>query len=286
MNRIGTLYSNLWNLELLIVSDGGITEDGRREIWYLHIIWKVEMLLDKEENALRLSKPKKLDHKPKPALPVSRSASIPGIRWIPSMSLHPANLLQLQQTLGNRAVAQLLQRCSSEEGERSPWRLLRAARKDGIEPATEVNGESLMQSGDVRYGEWSFHFVNDERTGGTAMYLVTLNNYKNRQRHVFIDAESIEPLDILGSDLDEHERNALMEWAVVLLKEQFFQSREPEAERKPENSRSFEEDAEHDLFAADADDEFGGSFGLAAAALLSDARAEGKQKGTRPQRKK
>ncbi|HZG76123.1 MAG TPA: hypothetical protein VEZ72_09735 [Paenibacillus sp.] len=70
---------------------------------------------------MRIPKPKK-PQKPKP--PQSALAKHPtalsGMRWIPSIALSPANLLQLQQSAGNQAVVELLKRYRTRRREASP----------------------------------------------------------------------------------------------------------------------------------------------------------------------
>lgn len=138
--------------------------------------------------------------------------SHPGMRWTASSALSPANFLQLQQTVGNQAIVSLLKR--SPDAPAVFW----AARKDGITPPTGADSEQLMIQ-HPRYGDWQFRFIADGRTGATLMYWITLNRYKNRQRHLLIEAETGQPHEFLGADLDSEERKALSEWAVQLLQE-------------------------------------------------------------------
>ena len=51
-----------------------------------------------------------------------------------------------------------------------------------------------MAERDPRFGDWKFQFVADSNGGGMAMYWITLGQYKNRKRHILIDAVTNEPL--------------------------------------------------------------------------------------------
>jgi len=55
-----------------------------------------------------------------------------------------------------------------------------------------------MAERDPRFGDWKFQFVADSNGGGMAMYWITLGQYKNRKRHILIDAVTFEPLEVTG----------------------------------------------------------------------------------------
>jgi hypothetical protein len=140
-------------------------------------------------------------------------AEIPGTRLLPSLSLSPANLLQIMhQTAGNQALTQILQNAHHQ--------IVRTARRDGIYPIKQVPSDKVMESTHPRYGDWNFQWVIDSSTHRTAMYWVTLDQYKNRQRHILIDPDTMTPIDYLGGDLSHLERTQLLEWAKQLMIEQ------------------------------------------------------------------
>ena len=126
------------------------------------------------------------------------------------MSLAPANLLQLQKTVGNAFVSGLLQ---------DQYKIVRTARRDKLEVRPGSKSEELMEE-HPRYGDWSYQFVVDSDSQRTVMYWITLNNYKNRQRHVLINPDTLEPLDVLGKDLSAMEKQSLLEWAMLMFYEQ------------------------------------------------------------------
>ena len=148
--------------------------------------------------------------KPKLNIGSKHPSSYTGTRLIPSLSLSPANLLQLQQAVGNQFVAKLI-------GDH--WKVVRAARRDRIEAEPGSKSEEAMQR-HPRYGDWHFQYVVDSNTNRTSLYWVTLSNYKNRQRHVMIDPNTLKPHDLLGADLGASERKTLMEWAMLMFYEQ------------------------------------------------------------------
>jgi len=140
-------------------------------------------------------------------------AEIPGTRLLPSISLSPANLLQIMhQTAGNQALTQMLQHAH--------YQIVRTARRDGIRPMKQIPSDKIMESTHPRYGDWNFQWIIDSSSHRTAMYWVTLDQYKNRQRHILIDPDTMTPIDYLGGDLSELERNQLMDWAKQLMTEQ------------------------------------------------------------------
>lgn len=148
--------------------------------------------------------------KPKIKAGTKHPSAYVGTRLIPSLSLSPANLLQLQQTVGNGFVANLL---------KEHWKVVQTARRDKVEIVAGSKSEETM-SEHPRYGDWHYQYVIDSQSKKTVLFWITLNNYKNRQRHVLIDPTTMSPHDILGDDLSGLERQALMEWAIQLFYEQ------------------------------------------------------------------
>ncbi|WP_309123302.1 hypothetical protein [Paenibacillus sp.] len=223
-------------------------------------------------------KPKKL--KPKPAAIAKHPMALPGMRWIPTAALSPANLLQLQRSGGNQAVVRLLKRFAAPEtGSLESLKTYHAARRDGVVPVPGVEGEALMAAQDPRFGDWRFQFVAGDN-GGMAMYWITLGQYKHRQRHILIDAATNEPLEVTGGDLDERDRQLLADWAAQLLVEQLSGAKPalalPDAAgaAPPEEE---EEDFLGGLLADDGGDEGGrgGGSGLDAAIAAATARSAG-----------
>lgn len=211
-----------------------------------------------------------------------------GMRWIESIAHSPANLLQLQQNVGNQAVAKMLQRFADPtKGDGlAALKVYRAARRDGLSPPIGIDGAELMASQDPHYGDWQFQFVADTRTNSTAFFWITLRQYKNRHRHVLIDAVTQQPIDLLGSDLDERERKLLTEWAMQMFQEQMsgrFETPPPAKAGTPALAEEEEEEPFDLLAADDGGDEGNGGWGLAAAAAAAAAalaaRSGSKAKG-------
>jgi len=231
---------------------------------------------------MRIRKPKpRPKPKPAPTAVAKHPLALPGMRWVPTLALAPANLLQLQRTAGNRAVAELLKRYADPaSGGPSSLKTYRAARRDGVEPVLGAEGEALMAAQDPRFGDWRFQFVADERSGGMAMYWITLGQYKNRQRHILIDAATNEPLEVTGGDLDERDRKLLADWAAQLLIEQLTGAK-PALAPPAAGSSPPPEDEEEDLLAGLlADDGGDDGNGLGAAAPAAEAaRQSGKTGG-------
>jgi hypothetical protein len=204
--------------------------------------------------------------------------ALPGMRWIPSVALSPANLLQLQQSAGNQAVVELLRRYADPAtGSLAALKTYHAARRDGVEGVPGPEGETLMAERDPRFGDWKFQFVADSNGGGMAMYWITLGHYKNRQRHILIDAVTNEPLEVTGGDLDERDRQLLTDWAAQLLAEQLSGAKPAIAPPAPAGSAPPEDEEEDLLGALFADDGGDDGNGLgAAAAAATAARQAGK----------
>ncbi|TLS53940.1 hypothetical protein FE782_00885 [Paenibacillus antri] len=231
----------------------------------------------------RIPKPKKPTKlKPKPEAIAKHPMALPGMRWIPTAALSPANLLQLQRSAGNQAVARLLKRFADPEtGSLETLKTYHAARRDGVVPVPGAEGEALMEAQDPRFGDWRFQFVAGD-DGGMAMYWITLGQYKHRQRHILIDAATNEPLEVTGGDLDERDRQLLADWAAQLLLEQLSGAK-PALAQPAAAGAAPPDDEEEDflggLLADDGGDEGGGS-GLGAAIAAAAARsAGGKGKG-------
>jgi hypothetical protein len=148
--------------------------------------------------------------KPKLKAGTKHPSAYVGTRLIPSLSMSPANLLQLQQTVGNGFVANLL---------KEQWKVVQTARRDRVEIVAGSKSEETMAE-HPRFGDWHYQYVIDSRSKKTVLYWITLNNYKNRQRHVLIDPTTVTPHEVLGNDLSSVERQALMEWAMQLFFEQ------------------------------------------------------------------
>lgn len=238
---------------------------------------------------MRMPKPKKKQKpKPPPTAIAKHPMAPPGMRWIPSLALSPANLLQLQQGAGNQAALELLKRYADPgTGSLAALKTYHAARRDGVEPVPGAEGEALMASQDPRFGDWKFQFVADANGGGTAMYWITLGQYKNRQRHIWIDAVTNEPLEVTGGDLDERDRQRLVDWAALLLAEQLSGAK-PAIARPALTAASPPEEEEEDwlgaLLADDGGDDGGPGAAIAAAAAARQAaqgngRAGGRGKG-------
>jgi hypothetical protein len=156
-----------------------------------------------------LKRPEK-KKKPKIKAGTKHPSAFVGTRLIPSLSMSPANLLQLQQTIGNGFVANLL---------KEQWKVVQTARRDRVEIVAGSKSEETMTE-HPRFGDWHYQYVIDSQSKKTVLYWITLNNYKNRQRHVLIDPTSVTPHDVLGHDLSSVERQALLEWAMQLFYEQ------------------------------------------------------------------
>jgi hypothetical protein len=124
--------------------------------------------------------------------------------------MSPANLLQLQQTVGNGFVANLL---------KQQWKVVQTTRRDRVEITAGSKSEETMVE-HPRFGDWHYQYVIDSQSKKTVLYWITLNNYKNRQRHILIDPSTVTPHEVLGNDLSSVERQALMEWAMQLFYEQ------------------------------------------------------------------
>ena len=148
--------------------------------------------------------------KPKLHTGTKHPSAYVGTRLIPSLSISPANLLQLQQSVGNGFVANLL---------KDQWKIVQTARRDQVEITTGSKSEEAMAE-HPRFGDWHYQYVIDSQSKKTVLYWITLNNYKNRQRHVLIDPNTMAPHEVLGQDLSSSERQALMEWAMQLFYEQ------------------------------------------------------------------
>ncbi len=193
------------------------------------------------------SKPEKRQ-RPKPPTGSKPLSAHAGMRYIPSQSLSPANLLQLQRTAGNRFVSNLLQ--AQSQGDRDDpaghtWNVVRAARRDKITPEPRVKSEEIMAARHPQYGDWNFQFVVDSLSHRTVMYWITLNHYHNRQRHVLIDPITLQPNDLLGSDLGPSERAALLEWAMQFFYEQMsgnIDTKQRDAGRKTKHELPPEEE--------------------------------------------
>ena len=169
-----------------------------------------------------------------------------GTRLVPTLSLEPANLLQLQKTVGNSFVAGLL----SEQ-----WKVVRTARRDKLEVRPGSKSEELMEE-HPRYGDWRYQFVVDSDTQRTVMYWITLNNYKNRQRHVLINPDTLEPLEVLGSDLSSSEKKSLLEWAMLMFYEQMSGNLQKDKKpARPTHSPASEEEEQDMAAEAPPDDD-------------------------------
>jgi len=213
---------------------------------------------------MRVPKPKKRPSPKSSANASNHPLSLPGQRWIPSAATTLGNFLQLQSAAGNRALADYLRGLADPAaGASSALKTYRAARRDGIVPDPTVDGAPVMAERDPRYGDWQFRFAADPRDGGTAFYWITLNRYKNRERHVLIDAETNETFDSLGADLDEAERESLLEWAQTLLREQLTGKSDASAARASNEAAGARGEDEEDetptpLSDDGSDDEDGG----------------------------
>lgn len=124
---------------------------------------------------MRIQKPKS-NTVPKPVAGAKHPMALSGMRWLPSMALHPANLLQLQQSAGNGAVAEWLRLMQQTSGDGAPsWTAYRAARKDGIvSPPPGTRSEDIMERQDPRMGDWNIQFVADNDSRRTIVYWITL----------------------------------------------------------------------------------------------------------------
>ena len=96
---------------------------------------------------------------------------------------------------------------------------MQTARRDRVEITAGSKSEDTMAE-HPRFGDWHYQYVIDSRSKNTVLYWITLNNYKNRQRHVLIDPTTMTPHEVLGDDLSGVERQALMEWAMQLFYDQ------------------------------------------------------------------
>ncbi|MCI3920922.1 hypothetical protein MO973_11820 [Paenibacillus sp. TRM 82003] len=216
---------------------------------------------------------------PPPKATAKHPMQQPGMRWIETIAHSPANLLQLQRTTGNQAVAKLLQRFAdpTRSDGLAALKTYRAARRDGLAPPPGVDGAELMATQDPHYGDWHFQFVADPRTGDTAFYWITLRQYKNRERHVLIDAATQQPIELLGGDLDERERKLLGEWALQMFHEQVgerIQTPPSPPAGTPAPKEEEEEDFLGALLADDGGDE-GNGLGLGAVIAAADAAKGG-----------
>lgn len=227
---------------------------------------------------------RKLDQQEKSRKPVTTAKSpmaIPGMRWTGTTALAPANLLQLQQSAGNKAVVELLKQ-HADPGTDSlvSLKVYQAARRDGTEPLRGVDAKSaqMAMQQDPHLGDWQFRFVTSA-DGGGVLYWVTLSNYKNRQRDILIDATSHTPLEVTGKDLDARDRKHLTEWAMQMLTEQLSGER-PSIQQKVEAASSQQEEDESLLESLLAgiggadEDNPGAGLGLGALAAMGAAASK------------
>jgi hypothetical protein len=195
-----------------------------------------------------LKRPEK-KKKPKIKAGTKHPSAYVGTRLIPSLSMSPANLLQLQQTIGNGFVANLL---------KEQYKVVQTARRDRVEIVAGSKSEESMAE-HPRYGDWHYQYVIDSRSKQTVLYWITLNNYKNRQRHVLIDPAGVTPHDVLGNDLSSIERQALLEWAMQLFYEQMSgnlkQNKQPKSTSNNNNAPTEEEEIQVVTNGSDGSDE-------------------------------
>ena len=181
-----------------------------------------------------------------------------GQRLVPSIAFMPANLLQLQLNAGNKAVVELIKsRYGPNQREIPPFSLLRAARRDGIEPIRDADAESVILSEGPLHADWNFHYMNGDVSSGP-LYWITLEHYKNRQRHFLFTPEGIDPILLNSSELSEAEQTTLLDWASQFLEAQLDGLIPAEPVHAPASANSSEELEElplGDLLSGDDDDE-------------------------------
>lgn len=233
---------------------------------------------------MRIQKPTR--RPTKPMLPSAKHPmSLPGMRWVPTSALSPANVLHLQQSAGNQAVARLLRRYADPDtGSLSALKTYQAARRDGVVPVQGVDAEPAMRMEDPRLGDWQFRFVADAKGGGGALYWITLANFKQRQRDILIDATTNEPLDVTGGDLDARDKQLLLDWAAEMLVGQLKGQSQPQPQQPPAGGPDADEEDDDfldGLFGDDGEDDGGSGLGAlaAAAAALASGRKNGSEGG-------
>jgi len=227
-----------------------------------------------------------------PRVESKHPSALPGMRWVASGAMSPANVLQLMHGAGNRAVASALRRfATTADGDPKP-KIYEAARRgdvprvnglaedarmrDALPPRGADAAEAMARHG-PEAGEWRFRFVTAGGSG-IALFWVTLANYRNRQRDILIDAETREPLLANCGDLDAEERNLLIEWAAKMLADLLANRDQkpilPSAGGGPSGEED-EEDPFGDLFGDDGGGDDSDGLGALASALLGAAGSFG-----------
>lgn len=217
--------------------------------------------------------------------------ALPGMRWTASSALSPANVMQLQQSAGNRAVAKVLRQIAQPPGgpeaaaldaqvpdadaagARTP-KIYEAARRGDPQPVRGADAEQAMLRYGPEAGDWRFRFVASDG-GGLGLFWITLANYRNRQRDILIDAATNEALHVTGGDLDAEAREQLVDWAAKMLADllagRSAQAPKPEAGAGSSGGGD-EEDPQDPLFGDDdGGDDDSDMLGVLAAALLGSA---------------
>jgi hypothetical protein len=168
-----------------------------------------------------------------------------------------ANILQLQRTIGNKALSGFLNDgLHNDVSSKQPNGIAQLARKDFDSTGAPSSSAAFNFQTHIKYGNWHFHFNIESASKTVDTFFVTLEDYKGRKRHVFFDAVNQSINDRLGGGLTATERQEILDWATNELTTQLsasvdvseveYQERldavEEQRKLKEEEARKFQEE--------------------------------------------